>query len=306
MKYSVVMLIEDRQDDFNDYLKLLREVLAGTGQPFEVLVIANGTGAYVRKTIVPASTLPLGILEFSRKTSHAVCLKGALEECAGEVFIVCGSYQQITRDSIVRMLEALDVKTDIVSPWRRHRVDPPLNQFQSRLFNALVARFTQTPLHDLSCTIRVIRRKVLEETELYGGRYRFLPILAARKGFVTRELDCEHHQERGKVGLYSIREYVERVVDILALYFTVSFARKPLRFFGLKGLAFFAAGGLVFSFILLKKVLFGDPIGDSSVLILSLIAMVVGVQIWSIGLLGEILAFTFGRRKKECVIETII
>jgi hypothetical protein len=204
------------------------------------------------------------------------------------------------------MLEALDSSTDIICPWRRKRVDAPLSRMQSRLFNGMVRYITGTSIHDLSCTVRVLRRRVLEETELYGDMYRFLPVVAERKGFITREIECEHYQEHGKTGLYSWSEYAARLADILALYFTTSFSRKPLRFFGARGMFFFCIGLVLFAGILLRKMVADDPIGDSGLLIFSLIAMVLGVQISSIGLLGEILAFTYGRQKKEFVVEKIL
>jgi hypothetical protein len=306
--YSVIMLLDEKREDFHQFLRMLHQTMASRGESFELLLIANGTGGFVRSILGREKVylLKLKILEFSSQTSNAVCLKAALSECSGETLVVCGSYQQISRDSFLSLIDSLQPGVDIVSPWRRRRVDSPLSGLQSRIFNGMVRQVTGIPIHDLSCTVRVLRRRVLEETELYGDMYRFLPILAARKGFVTREMECEHYQELGKGGFYSLREYVARLADILALYFTVSFARKPLRFFGAKGMGFFGLGILLFIGILGRKVFWGDPVGDSSLLIFALIILVIGVQIASVGLLGEILAFTYGRHKKEYVVDKIL
>jgi hypothetical protein len=306
--YSVIMLLDEKREEFHEFLCKLHEAMTAKGEPFELLLIANGTGGFVRSILGREKVflLNLKILEFSNHTSNAVCLKAALTECSGETLVVCGSYQQISRKSLLSLIDSLEPGTDIVSPWRRRRVDSPFSGLQSRVFNALVRQVTAIPIHDLSCTVRVLRRRVLEETELYGDMYRFLPILAARKGFVTREVECEHYQEHGNSGFYSLREYVARLADILALYFTVSFARKPLRFFGAKGMGFFGLGILLCIGILGRKVFWGDPVGDSSLLIFALIILVIGVQIASVGLLGEILAFTHGRHKKEYVVDKIL
>jgi hypothetical protein len=305
VKYSVIMLLEEKREEFYEFLVMLHHAFSSLGTTFELLLISNGTGGFVRSHLDKEKVyfLNLKVLEFSNQTSNAVCLKSALAECEGEILVVCGSYQQITHDSFLNLLASLDSQVDIVCPWRRKRIDSTLSTIQSRIFNAIVRKVTGTDIHDLSCTVRVLRRRVLEETELYGDMYRFLPVVAARKGFVTREVECAHYQERGKSGLYSFREYTARMADILALYFTTSFSRKPLRFFGAKGMLFFGVGLLLFAGILLRKLIAADPLGDSPLLILSIIAMVIGVQISSVGLLGEILAFTYGRQKKEYVIE---
>jgi hypothetical protein len=306
--YSVIMLLDEKREEFHEFLHMLHQTMAFLGEPFELLLIANGTGGFVRSVLGREKVflLNLKILEFSNQTSNAVCLKAALAECSGGILVVCGSYQQISRESLLSLIDSLEPGIDIVSPWRRRRIDSSFSGLQSRVFNGMVRQVTGIPIHDLSCTVRVLRRRVLEETELYGDMYRFLPILAARKGFVTREVECEHYQEHGKSGLYSLREYVARLADILALYFTVSFARQPLRFFGAKGMGFFGLGILLFIGIMGRKVFWGDPLGDSSLLIFAIIILVVGVQIASVGLLGEILAFTYGRHKKEYVVDKVL
>ena len=120
------------------------------------------------------------LFALNRRASQAVCLRTALKESSGDIIMVCGSYQQITRDSFAKLLDALDDNADIISPWRQNRVDPPFNQFQSRIFNEMVQFTTGAKLNDLSCTVKVVRRAVLEETELYGNMYRFLPIIAEK------------------------------------------------------------------------------------------------------------------------------
>jgi len=133
--------------------------------------------------------------------------------------------------------------------------------------------------------------------------YRFLPIVAVRKGFKTKEVKCEHYQERGKTGFYGFSEYVTRLIDIFTLYFNTRFTRKPLRFFSSIGLGFLLIGLLITSSIFAQKFFMGLPIGDRPILLLAIFFIVLGIQAASVGLLGEIIAFTQGRHKKEYTIE---
>jgi hypothetical protein len=165
---------------------------------------------------------------------------------------------------------------------------------------------TKSNIHDLSCTVKIFRREVLEETDLYGNMYRFLPIVADRKGFKNKEIKCEHYEERGQTGFYSLSEYFERLIDIFTLYFNTRFSKKPLRFFSTIGAAFIILGLIITILVFCQRIFFGYPIGDRLILLLAILFMVLGAQAASVGLLGEIITFTHGREIKEYTIEEII
>jgi hypothetical protein len=233
-------------------------------------------------------------------------LKAILKEVKGDTIIICGSYQQITDDAMQNAVEALDDSCDVVSPWRRNRVDPLFNRFQSRLFNWLMRQVVGSGIHDFSCTVKVIRKEVLEETELYGNMFRFLPALAAARGFRVKEVLVSHKQERGKTGLYSLSDYITRLIDIFTLFFNTRFTRKPLRFFSFVGVCFFGLGTTSLVVLLVQRFFFGVLIGNRPFLFTSLLLTILGVLVASAGLLGEIIAFTNGRHKKEYTIEKIV
>jgi hypothetical protein len=197
----------------------------------------------------------------------------------------------------------MDCETDIICPYRQRRVDPSFNQIQSRLFNSLVRKIERTNLHDLSCTVRICRRKVLELTVLYGNMYRFLPIVAAQIGFKTKEVKCEHFQERGSTGLYSLSEYIVRMIDIFTIYFNTRFTKKPLRFFSSVGLVFVLVGLIITTYLFVQRFFLDIPIGNRPALFVSLLMLIFGVLVSSVGLLGEIIVFTHGRHRKEYTIE---
>ena len=271
-------------------------------------MVANGTGNFFRMQLPRLQRFNgrIRAFEFGSRTTQAVCLKAILKEIRGEVILICGTYQQLTDASIIEIVDAMDPNVDVISPWRRKRVDPSFNQLQSTIFNWLVRRLINTNLHDFSCTVKVVRRTVLQETDLYGNMFRFLPVLAAAKGFRVKEIPVEHLQERGRTGFYSLSDYVARLVDIFTLFFNTSFSRKPLRFFSGIGLCFVLGGILGVLVLSLQRFVFNIPVGNRSVLIISLLITILGVLISSAGLLGEIIAFTNGRHKKEYNIEKIL
>lgn len=305
---SVVVLLEEEALNFREYLRLLTHIFAKRANSFEIIIVSNGFESFLRSQSSAISGNPCLVRAFAfpSPVAQAVCVRAALKELMGDVVLLCGSYQQITSNAFNVMLDALDEETDLVCAWRQQRVDPGLNQLQSRFFNTLVRVVTKTDLHDLSCTTRVVRRSVLDELSLYGNMYRFLPVLAMQKGFRVKEVVTEHYQERGATGFYHLSEYFTRIVDVVTLFFNSRFSKKPLRFFSAVGSVFIVLGFLMFFWVFGQKILYDDPIGNDPYLLIASLSMVAGIQAAGIGLLGEIITFTLSRKKKGYVIEKII
>jgi hypothetical protein len=305
IKYSLIVLLDEKQEDFSEFIRSLHEVFDSLQEPFEILIMANGTGGFLRNQLedFQAFNNRIKAFAFDSPMTQETCLKAGLKESNGEIIVVCGSYQQIMNDSLIECLECLDNETHIVIPWRQHRVDGSLNRLLSKIFNGIVRKIARFDLHDLGCTVKIFRREVLDETEFYGNMYQFLPILAAQKGFRTKEVKCEHFQQRGKVGLRNLSLLTPRMIEIFTLYFNTRFTKKPLRFFSAIGVFFLTVGTLIVFSVFAQKFFFSHPIGGRPILLVALLFTVLGVQAASMGLLGEIIAFTHGRHRKEYTVE---
>jgi hypothetical protein len=305
---SIILLLEECYKDQSDFITAIDRIFSELGTPYEILIVANGTGNFFRSLLPEIQVLSSHIraFELGSRTTQAVCLKAVLKEVQADTVVICGSYQQLTDESIREVVDALDESCDVVSPWRQKRVDPAFNQFQSRVFNWLMRWFVGTEIHDFSCTVKVVRRTVLDGLELYGNMFRFLPVLAASRGFRVKEVPVKHLQERGKIGFYSLSEYITRLIDMFTLFFNTRFTRKPLRFFSTIGIGFSSAGTLSLLVLFIQRFFFGIPIGNRPFLFLSLLLIIIGVLVSSAGLLGEIIAFTNGRQKKEYTVDKTI
>ena len=309
MKYSAIIMLEEQHEDFAEFVQNLHDLLSRKNEPFEIVIVANGTGGFLRNQMdhLQGCEGNMKVFELNTHVSQAVCLKAGFKESSGEIILACGSYQQITNDSFGWLLDSLDSATDIINPWRKFRVDSRFKQLRSAIYNATVRRIIKSDLHDLNCTVKVFRRKVLDEVQLYGNMYRYMPIIAAQKGYKTKEVECQHYEERGGMsGISNLPEYFTRIIDIMTLYFNTRFTKMPLRFFSTIGFGFLVTGLLIIAYVFIQKIFLGIPMGCRSILLLSIFFMVLGVQTASVGLLGEIIAFTHGRKKKEYTIEKMI
>ena len=150
-----------------------------------------------------------------------------------------------------------------------------------------------------------MKREVAESVPIYGDLARFLPILAAMQGYRISEVKTQHLEERTGRGDYRLRVYIRRILDLLTLFFLLDFTRKPLRFFGLPGSFTLMLGTVTLVTVTIQK-LMGTGLADRPALVFGAILVVLGIQLFSLGLLGELIIFTHGRKMRDNHVETIL
>lgn len=186
------------------------------------------------------------------------------------------------------------------------RHDSLFNRVQTRFFNWLITAITGSAFRDLGCNVRAFKRQVVADIPLYGDQHRFLPLLASRHGYRIKEVDLAQSKREASLRIYRLGVYPRRLLDLLTVFFLVKFTKKPLRFFGLIGTATFAAGALITSYLVVQRLFFGVALAERPALLLSSLLMVLGVQVFALGLIGELIIFTHARDIKEYAIEEII
>lgn len=306
--FSVIILLEENVETIDLFVQELGDFFSRIEEKFEIILIANGTERFVEKKAdsLRKKTKFLKIFTFYRKNTQAVCLKAAVKMIKYDSVIVCGSYQQITMEGLTHAINSLDEETDMVLPCREKRVDPVFNQFQSKFFNWLVKIITGFHFSDLSCTVRIVKKSALESLDFYGNMYRFLPVVAAKKGFKLKEVKVAHFREMGKTGFYDLSDYIVRILDIFVVLFLLQYTKKPFRFFSTIGSGFLFIGGLCLTYAMIEKLFLTGGLGNNVFLLVGLILISIGMQSAMTGLLGEIITFTHGRKRKEYMIDKIV
>jgi glycosyltransferase involved in cell wall biosynthesis len=304
---SVVVPVSGESGDLQEIFNRFSEELEKAGRTYEFLFVDDGVGGHIFQILkgLQEHHATVKVIKFNQVFGEAVALSVGFEKARGETIVTLASFMQTDPRDLTKLLDEVQSGWDLVIGWRHPRVDPLLNRWQSSAFNWITQRLTNIPLHDLNCSLRVMRREVVEAIPIYGDQFRFLPVLAHRRGFRVKEVPVRHVEEKGQMGLYGLGSYVRRLIDILTLFFLVKFTKKPLRFFGLIGSALFGVG-LVVNLYLTVIRLMGHRIGDRPLLLLGVILMVLGIQTFSIGLVGEIIIFTHAKKIKEYHIEQLL
>ncbi len=177
-----------------------------------------------------------------------------------------------------------------------------------KTFHWLVGSIIGNSFNDLGCGARALKRAVAEEVPIYGDQHRFLPLLAIRRGFRVKEIQVEQSARDRYEGGYKPRVYVRHLIDILTVFFLVlvRFTKRPLRFFGTIGSMTFALGGIFLAYVLIERVFFDVALADRPALLLSSLLVVLGLQIFALGLLGELIIFTHAQDIKEYTVEKVV
>lgn len=307
---SILIYVTDPEAQIHVLVRSYAHALEELGRKGEMVFILDGQS--------PAMVERLERLQSERDDVRVLTLQGgghgesiafraALEHARGALILTAWDYLQIDPKSLGDMLEALEEDDlDLVSPWRHPRVDARLNQWQSIFFNWSMRILSKVGLHDVNCYFRLMRREVLDEIALYGDLFRFLPIMAARRGFKVREVKVVHKEERGKTGFFGVGVYFRRLLDILAVTFLTRFTQKPLRFFGIIGLVLVTIGLLIALPPVFSKIFVQASIQERPIVLLGVVLISFGLQFIGFGLVGEIIIFTQSREIKDYKIDRVL
>lgn len=307
VEMTVIIPVGRRHADpaalMNDY----RPGLDATGRSYEFVFVLDGPqsdfAAGLRELIQDGQRIT--VIGLTREFGEATALMAGFEHASGEIILTLPAYHQINGADIGNLVLALD-DCDFVTSRRWPRAGSIFERIRRRAFHGLLAWVTGLQFHDLGCGARAFYRRVLEEIHLYGDQHRFLPVLADRQGFKVRELEVRQSPMDRFEGVYEPRAYARGFLDIFTVFFLVRFTKKPLRFFGMIGVSTFLLGAVLMAWIVFQRLFFEVGLTERPALLLSALLVVLGLQLFALGLLGELIIFTHARTIKDYQIERII
>lgn len=305
---SAIVPVTNRAEHVADLTKEYIDVLDSIGRSFEIIIVIDGDKPVVFDALdkLAETDKRIRLIKFARSFGEATAISAGFRLSAGKIILTLPSYYQVEPPSIITLVEALEeCDMAIAHRWPRHR-EIAFEGMRHRLFHWLIKVSSGESFSDLGCTVRALRREVLDEIPLYGEQHTFLPILAAKRGFKIKEVKLAQSSKDRFKGGYGARTILRRLLDILSVVFLVRFTKKPIRFFGMIGSVTFVFGGAVLFYIIVQRLVFGIPLADRPALLVSSLLTVLGLQIFALGLLGELIIFTHAREIKEYTIEKIV
>ncbi|HSR32615.1 MAG TPA: glycosyltransferase family 2 protein [Anaerolineae bacterium] len=244
------------------------------------------------------------VIQFRRNFGKMAAMTAGFARARGEIIVTLDADLQDDPGELPKLLVKLDEGYDLVIAWRTNRSDPLSKRLPSKFANLMVSALTSVQIHDVNCGFKVYRREVLQDLKLYGELHRYIPVLAHWQGYRIAEVPVRHHPRRYGRSKYGIGRLGRSYIDFLSVLFLTSYLKRPMQLFGMLG-SVFALLGVIIMFYLAVVWLIEGGIGWRPLLFFGTTALVVGIQLISVGLLGEMLRNITFRAEDEYSIRQV-
>jgi glycosyltransferase involved in cell wall biosynthesis len=293
---SVVVPVYNEEGNLAALHQELTSVLDPFGKRYEVLFVDDGStdASFALLSSIHHRDPRVRVIRFRKNFGQTAALAAGFAEAKGGVIVTLDADLQNDPRDIPRLVERLDAGFDIVCGWRKDRKDAFLSRrLPSQIANWLISRTTRVRLHDYGCTLKAFRSEVVKSLQLYGEMHRFIPAVASGFGVSIDEMVVGHRPRRSGTSKYGISRTVRVVLDLITVKFLLDYSHRPLQIFGLAGFAMGAVGFVLGLWLTWVKFGLGEPIAGRPLLLLAALLMVFGVQLVSLGLVGELQARTY-------------
>lgn len=287
---SLVCPVFNEKENLTPLVEAILKVMPKLKRDWELILVddgsTDGSASLIRN--LDKENQHIRAVHLERNFGQTAALAAGIDQAWGNTVITLDADLQNDPEDIPLLLKKMEeTNADVVSGWRKERQDPWLRSLFSKTANWLIARTTDTPLHDIGCTLKAYKKAVFENISLYGEMHRFIPALAAIQGFKVVELPVKHHPRQAGKSKYGLSRTLKVLLDLLTVKFLASYQTKPIYMFGAAGIFLLFLGGISGLFVVIRR-LFFEGIWLSPMLFIAILLVIVGVQFILMGLIAEI------------------
>jgi glycosyltransferase involved in cell wall biosynthesis len=290
---SVVIPVYNEREALEPLLAEVRKACARTGRRWELIFVDDGStdGSTEVLERLAHEHQPVRLVRLRRNFGKSSALRAGFAETRGSEVVSMDGDRQDDPAEIPALLTKLDEGYDVVSGWKQERCDPPFKRWGSRLFNRLSATLSRVPLHDVNCGLKAYRGPAIRALDLYGEQHRLIPLIGFQRGWRVAELPVHHRPREQGRSKFGPERYVRGLLDLMGVLLIGRYQYRPLHLFGGAGLLLLFVGLLICAYLTVEK-LGGEAIGDRPLLMLGVLLIVAGIQLFTLGLVGEMITAT--------------
>lgn len=303
---SIIISLLNEAESLPELYSWIRKSLDGKYN-YELIFVDDGStdGSWDIIKGLPQDGPHVHGIRFRRNYGKSAALYEGFKAASGKVVVTMDADLQDSPEEIPGMYEKLlGEGWDIVSGWKQNRQDNKLTKnLPSKLYNATARKVTGIKLHDMNCGLKAYRNEVVKSIEVYGDMHRYIPFLAKNAGYSRITEVPVHHQKRkyGK-SKFGVDRFVHGILDLMTLWFTGKFGKKPMHFFGTTGILSFLIGGIIAIWLIIRKLIYqanGErfrAVTDQPLFYLALVTLVIGVLLFCTGFICEMVSRNAGGR----------
>lgn len=302
MKLSFVIPALNEEDSLE---QLYEEIITNSSpHDYEIIFIDDGS---TDKTFCIMAQLSerdskVKVIKFRKNFGKAYALQIGFENATGEVVFTMDADLQDNPIEIKSFLEKIEEGYDLVTGWKVKRKDPLGKRLPSKFFNWVTSRTFKLKLRDYNCGFKAYRLELIKELDLYGEMHRYVPALAHSKGFKVGQIPVHHRARKHGKSKYGMERFLRGFLDLLTVKLITKFNRSPLYLFGGIGSIFTIIGTIIGLYLSIMKYMRGMPLYNRPALFLAILLILIGLQFFSIGLLGELIVSQTRKHTKQNVI----
>ena len=299
MKLSFVIPAYNEAESLD---QLYKEILENVNDhQYEIVFVDDGSsdGSFEKMQAIALKDANVKIIQFRKNFGKAAGLQTGFDVADGDVIFTMDADLQDDPIEIQNFLKKLEEGYDLVTGWKRKRKDPINKTWPSKLANSVMANSFNLKLHDFNCGFKAYRKEVVDELDIYGEMHRYIPALAHAKGFKVAEIPVNHRKREFGRSKYGAERYFRSFLDLLTVKLVTGFTHSPLYLFGRIGTGFSLTGFIIALYLTVMKLGFGHPLSNRPLLYLATLLIIIGLQFFSIGLLGELIVNQSRKANKD-------
>lgn len=305
---SFIIPAKDEQDSVKLLYREIRATVERLGKTFEIIFIDDGsidnTFDILKK--IHSKDKRVRVIRLRGNFGKSIALQLGFEYARGDIIFTMDADLQDNPKEIPAFLAKIEKGYDLVSGWKKRRYDPLSKTVPSKIGNLLARILTGLKIHDLNCGYKAYRREVVQNLNLYGELYKYIPVLAAKQNFRVDELIIQHNARKFGSSKFGWERNLKGLLDLLTVVFLTGYLRRPGHFFGTLGFIFFFFGFLIGLYIVYLRFTTGSIQFRHPFLFLGMLLMIIGIQLISTGLLAEMIIYTKGEFNYKSYIQEIV
>lgn len=289
---SIVIPVKNEEDSLSALYEKIFSVLENTAiSPYEIIFIDDGStdnSWNILENIALDNIANVKAIKFRKNFGKSYALMAGFTEASGRIVVTMDADLQDDPEDIPRFINTINDGCDLVSGWKIKRHDPLSKTVPSFIFNKVTAFFTGINLHDFNCGFKAYKKDVLDHIKIYGDLHRYIPVFAHDLGYKVTEIPINHHPRKHGVSKYGVERYIRGFLDLLTVLTTTRFLQRPGHFFGGLGVVSGLLGSSCLAYLTILWFMKIRPIGTRPLFFLGILAVILGFQLISLGLLAEI------------------
>jgi len=289
---SVVIPLFNEEGSLPVLADELKSILGRMGMPYEIIYVDDGSTDDSFKILrdLHKKNKRIKVIRLRKNFGKSTALALGFQQASGDIVVTLDADLQDDPVEIPNLVKELKKGYDVVSGWKKRRRDPITKTIPSKLFNYTVRLITGIKIHDFNCGLKAYRQNVIKTIKIYGELHRFIPVLAHWQGFSIGELIVQHRKRKFGKTKFGITRFMKGFLDFITVIFTTRFAARPLHLFGTIGLISFFTGFIIDAYLTIQWFLGNIALSNRPLLLAGFLLIIVGVQFFAIGLLGEMIS----------------